>query len=126
MFSAVAVPIRQKHSANVIGEYVDAPTSFPAVTIFQIDNSIVPGMRTVNIENAVDVSFEVNVYDNTSGYKKQKAKEVMADIDEIMSELGFTRTMYSPTSNIADASIYRLTARYEASVDSDLWIYQST
>lgn len=108
------------------GEYVDAPEKFPAVTVFQINSSVIQRMRTLNMENAASVAFEVNVYDNTTGYKKQKVKEIMSDIDDILARLGLARTMCSPTSNLADATIYRMTARYEAAVDEDLWIYQNT
>lgn len=78
------------------------------------------------MENAASVAFEVNVYDNTSGYKKQNVKEIMADIDQIMAGLGLERTMCAPTSNLADATIYRMTARYEAAVDAELFIYENT
>jgi len=109
----------------VSGEYVDAPEKFQTVTVFQINSSVMQRMRTLNMENAASVAFEVNAYDNTTGYKKQKVKAIMADIDEIMASLGFARTMCSPTSNLADATIYRMTARYEAAVDTDLLIYQT-
>lgn len=125
VFSAVAVPVRERYNAYVTGEYVDAPPRFPAVSVFQIDSSVIQRRRTLNMENAASVAFEVNVYDNTTGYKKQKAKEIMASVDEIMAHLGFVRTMCSPTSNLADATIYRMTARYEAAVDEDLVVYQN-
>ena len=105
---------------------MDKPTRFPAVTIFQIDNSVMPKYRTLEMENAASVAFEVNVFDNTSGYKKQKAKDVMEDIDTIMARLGFLRIMCSPTPNLVDATIYRLTARYTAAVDQELWIYSNS
>lgn len=125
IFSAVAVPIREKYNAYVTGEYVDAPPRFPAVTVFQIDNSVIESRRTLIVENAASVPFEVNVYDNTTGYKKQKVKEIMASVDKIMERLGFVRTYCAPTPNIADATIYRMTARYKAAVDKDLWVYQN-
>lgn len=125
IFSAVALPIREKYNAFVSGEYVDAPTRFPAVTVFQIDSSVIQRMRTLNMENAASVVFEVNVYDNTTGYKKQKVKEIMADVDGIMASYGLARTMCAPAANLADATIYRMTARYEAAVDDDLFTYQS-
>lgn len=119
----MAVPIRDKYKAFVSGEYVDAPEKFPTVTVFQINSSVIQRMRTLNMENAAAVAFEVNVYDNTTGYKKQKVKEIMADVDKIMADLGLTRTMCAPTSNLADATIYRMTARYDAVVDKTLRIY---
>lgn len=107
------------------GEDADLPARFPAVTIVEQDNSVKRDMRTRNIENAVNVMYEVNVYSNTIGYRKSEAKRIMASADREMSRLGFTRTMCNSISNLQDASIFRLVARYTASVDRDLWIYQS-
>lgn len=127
----MATPLREKYGKDandkwkifVSGEYVDAPAKFPAVTIEEVNNSVYQRMRTLNIENAASVLYEVNVFSNKIGYKKAEAQEIMSFIDEIMSGLGFTRTMCNPLPNLADATIYRLTARYEAVVDKDHWIY---
>ena len=47
---------------------------------------------------------------------KAQAKQIMASLDAEMSNLGFTRVFMNPIPNFADATIYRLTARYEAVV----------
>lgn len=130
----MAIPLREKYGKDsngkwtifVSGEYTPSPASFPAVTIEETNNSVYQRMRTTNIENAASVLYEVNVYSNKVGYKKAEAQEIMSFIDDIMSGLGFTRTMCNPLPNLADATIYRLTARYEAIIDKDLWIYQNT
>lgn len=131
VFAAVAIPLREKYGKDangkykilVSGEYSPSPAYFPAVTIEETDNSVYQRMRTANIENAASVLYEVNVYSNKTGYKKAEAQEIMSFIDDIMARLNFTRTMCNPLPNLADATIYRLTARYEAIVDKDLWIY---
>lgn len=130
----MATPLREKYGKDtkgkwnifVSGEYVDAPAQFPAATIEEVNNSVYERMRTLHIENAASVLYEVNVFSNKIGYKKAEAQEIMEFIDNIMSGLGFTRTMCNPLPNLADATIYRLTARYEAMVDKDHWIYQNT
>lgn len=120
----VATPLRAKFPGIwVSGEYVDAPAKFPAVTIEEVNNSVYQKMRTVHIENAASVLYEVNIYSNKIGYKKSEAQEIMSFIDDILAGLGFTRTMCNPLPNLADATIYRLTARYEAVIDKDNWIY---
>lgn len=120
----VATPLREKFPGIwVSGEYVDAPAKFPAVTIEEVNNSVYQKMRTVHIENAASVLYEVNIYSNKIGYKKSEAQEIMSFIDNILAGLGFTRTMCNPLPNLADATIYRLTARYEAVIDQDNWIY---
>ena len=110
----------------VSGEYTDVPAKFPAVTIVEEDNSIVQRMRTTNIENAVNLMYSANVYTNTVGYKKSEAKDIMETVDEEFTKLGFARTLCNPVANLQDATIYRMVARYEATVDKDLWVYRTT
>ena len=126
IFSTVATALRDKYDVFVSGEYTDLPAKFPAATIVQIDNAIVQRMRTTNIENAVSVAMEVNVYTNTVGYKKSVAKDIMETVDEEFTKLGFARTMCNPVANLQDATFYRMVARYEATVDKDLWVYRTT
>lgn len=124
IFGLVATPLREKFPGIwVSGEYTSSPAKFPAVTIEEMDNSVYQKMRTIHIENAASVLYEVNIYSNKIGYKKAEAQEIMSFIDDILAGLGFTRTMCNPLPNLADATIYRLTARYEAVIDKDNWIY---
>ena len=82
-------------------------------------------MSTTKIENASQLLFEVNVFSNQKPGAKLQARDIMETVDAEFEKLGFTRTMMSPTPNLADAIIYRITARYEAVVDPDFWVYQS-
>lgn len=133
IFAAVAVPLREKYGRDqngkykiwVSGESTDIPARFPAVTIEEKDNYVYTRASTTKIENAANVMYEVNVYTNRVGYKKQDAQEIMSLIDEILSGLMFTRTMMQPIDNLSDATIYRMVARYKATVDTDLMIYQT-
>lgn len=124
VFDAVAVILREAYPGIIVSsEYDSSPVSFPAVTIMEADNSVYQRMRTTAIENAVQLMYEVNVYSNKIGYKKIEAKSIMNTIDSEFERLGFTRTMCNPIPNLQDATIYRLTARYEAVADKDFWIY---
>lgn len=133
VFAAVAVPLREKYGNDskgqwkiwVSGESTDVPARFPAVTIEEKDNYVYTRASTTHIENAASVMYEVNVYTNRVGYKKQDAQEIMSFIDEIMADMKFTRTMMQPIDNLSDATIYRMVARYEATVDTDFMIYQT-
>ena len=126
IFDVVAGRLRTSFPGiYVSGEYVDTPAKFPAVTIVETSNTVYQRMRTTNIENAVTVLYEVNVYTNQVGYKKSQAKSIISVIDEEFSRLGFTRTMMNPIANLSDATIYRIVARYTAVVDAGLMIYQS-
>lgn len=130
VYSAVSAAIKADFlSAYTAGEYVDAPTRFPAMMIFQADSSIYQRARTVNIENANNVTFTAYVFSNKvstpTGGKKQEANEIMNIVDDKMAELGFTRTSRIPVPNFADNTIYQIVSRYSAVVDKDNWIYQS-
>ena len=126
VFDTIASTLRAEHSGiYVVGEYVPAPPRFPAVSIVEADNRVVSNMRTLNIENAASVMYEVNIYSNKASGKKSEAKAIAATLDEKFAEIGFTRTMKEQVPNLNDATIYRIVCRYEAIVDKDLWIYQN-
>lgn len=125
IYDTISDALRDAFGENIwiSGEYVDVPAKFPAATIIEADNSVYQKMRTTNIENAVQVMYEVNVYSNRIGYKKFEAKQIMAVIDNAFASINFTRIMMNTVSNLQDATIYRLVARYEGVIDKDLWIY---
>ena len=126
IFSTVASALRAVYDdIFVSGEFVDVPAKFPAVTIVESDNAIVQRMRTTNIENAVTVMYEVNIYTNTVGYKKSEAKDILEVVDDEFSKMGFARVLCNPVANLSDATIYRIVARYQASIDRDLWVYRA-
>ena len=106
------------------GDLSASPARFPAVSIVEINNSVLMSARTAEIENAVSIAYEVNVYSNKVGYNKIEAKEILAVIDESFKKLGFSRTFCNPVQNLEDKNIYRIVSRYEAIVDRDFWIYQ--
>lgn len=102
---------------TVSSEYIDTPPGFPAVTITEGNSTVVKRMRTAQaIENGVDVMYEINVYSNKTTGKKAQAKSIMDVVDAAMAGLGFTRTYRNPVPNFNDATIFRLVARYEATV----------
>ena len=126
VFSNVATILRAAHAGILVtGEYTPKPPNFPAVSIVEADNRVVEQMRTLNIENAVSVMYEVNVYSNKASGKKAEAKEIAATLDEAFAAMGFTRTMKNQVPNFNDATIYRIVCRYEAIIDKDLWIYHN-
>ena len=126
LFSRIAGVLRASYEGVFVsGEYVDSPAKFPAVTIVESDNSVLQKMRTAapNLENAVSLMYEVNIYTNTEGFKKSEAKDILETVDSEFSKLGFTRTMSNPISNLQDAKIFRIVVRYEGVADKDFRIY---
>ena len=126
VFSYVANAIRAEHlDAYVVGEFVDVPARFPAVTIVEADNRVYEQMRTLNIENAVRVMYECNVYTNKASGKKTQAKEIATTMDEAFTSIGFTRTFREQVPNLNSATIYRIVCRYEAIIGSNFMIYHN-
>ena len=126
VFDAVADKLRlQYERIYVTGDVSFFPARFPAVSVVEKSNSVVSSMRTNVIENAALLMYEVNVYSNKIGYNKMEAKEILAVVDDVFSGLGFTRTYSNPVQNLEDKDVFRIVARYQATVDKDLWIYQN-
>jgi len=126
IFDYAAKALRAAHTGiDVAAEYVEMPAKFPHVSIVEADNRILTRMRTNNIENAVSVMYECNIYSNKASGKKSEAKAIANTLDDAMSGIGFTRTFREQVPNLRDATIYRIVCRYEAVIDKDFVIYQS-
>ena len=126
IFNDVAMVVRGKYpNVNMTGEYVKSPSSFPHVSLVEMDNSVLTSTQTsTEYENHATLMYEANVYSNKNTGKKTECKEIMATLDERMLANGFTRTMLQPIPNMDDATIYRITARYTAIISKDKMIYR--
>ena len=118
--------MREKYSdIYLTGEYVKSPPSFPASSIVEMDNTAYSLTQTSGEnENHASVMYEVNVYSNKTKGKKTECKEIISFIDNEMTSLGFSRTMFQPIPNVDDATIYRMIARYKAVVSKDKVIFR--
>lgn len=123
LFTTIATALRQQlSSVFVTGEYVSQPSKFPAVHIEEFDNFPVRSTQTnANLENTVQVVYEVNVYSNKIKDKKAECKDIIALVDSEFRKMGFSRIMLNPIQNMNDATIYRMYVRYrgEVTVDAD-------
>ena len=114
VFQACADAFRAAYPNGYIApEYVSQPPKFPAVSVVEMDNNVDErAMDNGNIENAVNVMYQVDVYSNLNKGKKTQAKAIIALIDEVLAQYRFIRTFCNPIQNMNDATIYRMTARY--------------
>jgi hypothetical protein len=109
----------------IMSEYVKSPSSFPFVSIVEIDNATFRNSQTTEgHENHVAVTYEVNVYSNKTSGKKAECKALAAFIDELLLGLNFTRTMLEPVPNQDEATIYRMLGRYRAVISKNKTIYR--
>lgn len=125
VFTRVSEAVRSEFPTSFItGEYVKSPSEFPAVSLVEMDNLPYEKTMTVNPENHVTVTYEVNVYSNLVRGKKSECKSICAIIDNEMAAMGFVRILLSPVPNMDDATIYRMTGRYRAVVSASHTIYR--
>lgn len=130
LFTQITKPIRAEYSKKypklfVSGMYVDTPAQFPCITIEEADNQSYDRTATnEEIENHAYLLYEVNVYSNDIKKRKSICKELIGAVDNEFEKLGFRRITLLSTPNLADATIYRMTARYRAVVDKNHVIYR--
>ena len=101
----------------VTGEYTPVPDKFPCVFIEEADNYTV-SLDGSNKGEVSAVMYEINVFSNLQTGRKSECKNIIKTIDEHMTVRGFTRSSCMPMQNI-DPAIYRMVARYQASVYND-------
>lgn len=117
VYTRIARVLRDKFPGiNIAGEYVNAPSSFPHVSITQSDNSVVSEQMTGSAEMA-QVMFEINIYSNKVDGRKTECKAIAKVIDDVMFRMNFKRMALTPIPNMEDATIYRIVARYRAMTD---------
>lgn len=123
IFTKIAGKLRSKFKGiTVSGEYVNAPPKFPYVSVVEQDNySSADKLDSSIREKFATVMYEVNVYSNKSGYKKSEAREIMGEIDRMFIGMNFKRLSLNPVPNMENATIYRLTARYRAETDGQIF-----
>lgn len=113
-------------SASVSDVYLRVPPSFPHVSIMQIDSSeskahIDSSMK----EKFTQLSFQIDIYSDDETRKKTICKVISQIVDETMKGINFRRQSLRPVPNLADATIYRITARYTGIVSDDGMFYAS-
>ncbi|MGN1040583.1 MAG: hypothetical protein ACI4QL_04050 [Candidatus Fimimonas sp.] len=117
VYTRIARVLRDKFPGiNIAGEYVNAPSSFPHVSITQSDNSVVSEQMTGSAEMA-QVMFEINIYSNKADGRKTECKAIAKVIDDVMFKMNFKRMALTPIPNMEDATIYRIVARYRVMTD---------
>lgn len=102
-------------------------TSYPYVDIAVTDYA--PTYRFVNssrTEKFYDITVEIEVYTDLVTGRKTQAKEIMHVIHSEMLAMGATGTALNPlnlTNPVNNSAVFRLFARYRATVDNDGILY---
>ena len=126
VFDRVMKRVREKYpDIFMTGEYVKSPSSFPAVSLIEMDNAIRESTIDSGFnENHANVMYEVNVYSNKTTGKKSECKAIIALIDAEMTAMGFVRSTLTPVPNEYDSTIYRIVGRYRAVVSANHEIFR--
>lgn len=121
VYTPIAVALRDAFSGIFVsGEYVKAPSSFPHVSLVEMDNyTSVDRLDTADEERFSTLMYEVNVYSNKTSGKKSECKKIIGFIDDLMYKMNFKRLSLAPVPNMDDATIYRMTARYRVETDGE-------
>lgn len=119
VYTPIAVALRDAFSGIFVsGEYVKAPSSFPHVSLVEMDNYTSDDrLDTADEERFSTLMYEVNVYSNKTSGKKSECKKIIGFIDDLMYKMNFKRLSLAPIPNMDDATIYRMTARYRVETD---------
>ena len=126
VFDRIATRVREQFPGIFMtGEYVNSPSSFPAVSLVEMDNSTRDAtIDSGSNENHANVTYEVNVYSNKTTGKKTECKTIITLIDTEMTAMGFVRSTLTPVPNEYDSTIYRMVGRYRAAVSTDHKIFR--
>lgn len=119
IYTPIAEALRAQFPGILVsGEYVNAPTRFPYVSLVEQDNYTTEAhMDSGDTERFGTLMYEVNVYSDKAGSKKSVCRKIMRFVDDLMYAKNFRRTSLSPVPNLENATIYRLVARYKAETD---------
>lgn len=125
IFTAIADHLRELiPKVNIQGVLTLTPSEFPCVCIEEADNSAYEFSRdSKSNENHAEIMYEVNVYSNKAVGAKSECKALLAAVDELMDQFGFTRM--GRTSVRGETPVtYRMVSRYRAVVGKDFTIYR--
>lgn len=125
IFNAVATDLRSTYEEiKVVGEYVATPTTFPTVTIDEIQN--IPAHLDSDSQNKyAEVVYRVQVFSNSKYGKRSQARGIYNTVDGKLQSLGLFAVTYTTTPAIYNSEIYSITATYRAVIGKDGVIYRA-
>lgn len=125
VFTTVANAVLAEYpTCRITNSFVYAPVDFPCVAIVLSDDGTNYSTRdSSKIDKFRDITVTVDVYSNKANGKKTESESIMQIIIDTLYPLNFNMVSCRPSSNINNASIYRITATFTATVDYNNTIY---
>ena len=126
IFTAVANEVLASYTAcRITNAFVYAPAEFPAVAIVLSDDDMTENTRdSSKADNYRDITVTVDVYSNKTDGKKTEAEAIAQIVIDTLTPLNFDMRSCRPLSNLNNATTYRITATFTATVDSNGIIYK--
>lgn len=115
VFDIVATALRTSFSGiYVSSDNTASPSSYPAVTLVQMDSASHLSTMTPGVENHSDLLFQADIYSDLESGRKEQCKSIASVIDSQMLSLGFYKSGRGPQELIQGADVlkYRMIARY--------------
>lgn len=107
-------------NCDVQDAYTAVPSTFPLVTVLETDNSTSSHViGTHNPEKMARVTYQIEVYSNAPDTRRSECRQIMAAVSNALIASNFDRELLYPTPNYADATVYRLTARFRTIADTN-------
>ena len=111
-------------TCRIVNAFIYAPDNFPCVAIVFSDDGMTYKMRdSSKADNFRDISITIDVFSNKQDGKKTEAEDIMQTVIDTLIPYNFTMVSCKPASNINNASNYRITATFTATVDKNGKIY---
>ncbi len=101
-----------------------SPASFPHMSLVESDDYTYTRTMTRTGEQHAAKMFSLSIYSNSGAGRRAEAERIMAVVDDEMQKMGFVRRAKVPTSNLNNATIYRIAARYSCVVSKSGMIYR--
>lgn len=101
---------------------VARPAKFPCIAIEETNNVTV-GMDSTQRERYAAVQYKIQVFSNKTGGKRQEAMNIFQAADRWLIGSNFARRSKHDTPDLYTASLYQISATYDAEIGEDGQIY---
>ena len=123
--TSIFTPVHEAYpECAMLNAFVSAPPKFPCVVIVLSDNGTTSSMRdSSGDDNFHDITLTIDVYSNLVTGKKTQTEAIMNMVRGVLLPMNFRQISCRPASNLNDATVYRLTATFTATVDNNNTFY---
>lgn len=116
--------LAEYQDCRILNAFVYVPPAFPCMCMVLSDDGTNTSTRDSSKQDKFrDITVTVDVYSNKAEGKKAEAEDIMQIVIDTLYPLNFEMTSCKPTSNTNNASQYRLTATFVATIDKNNTIY---